>query len=68
MKKLKKYIAALNNFFLVICMTLFYFLVIGLSALVLKSITLFHNKKEGSSYWADPSVNGWTKERLRSPY
>jgi len=58
----------MNNFFLLILMTFFYFLAVGLSALVLKIISLFYNTKKQSSYWLPPPSRGWTRENLRSPY
>ncbi len=51
---MKKNVRKINDFFISIILAIFYFLIIGVIAIVLKSITRDNNQNK--SYWKKPSL------------
>jgi len=66
MKYLKKISKALNNYFILIILFVFYFPVIGIAFVFFKIFSA--QKKNSDSYWVIPKHSQFDKKYFESPY
>jgi len=57
----------INNFFILLILAVFYFSIVGMTALFLKLVTIV-SKKKNVSYWEDASDKKFALDYFKSPY
>lgn len=66
MLNLKAIISKINNLFITILLSLFYFIVIGFAHVIYELVV--HPKKKRSSYWEEVDGKGLNIDNLQSTY
>ena len=58
----------MNDLFISAVLVVFYFFVVGITALLLLAVTKIKGKKNRSSYWKNADGKKFTADYFKSPY
>jgi len=58
----------MNDFFISVVLVAFYFLIVGITAMLLSAATKIKGRKNQSSYWRDEGGKKFTADYFKSSY